>query len=316
MCPQWKQGIAESVSDQISVERMKSLIDEMAKLGLSEFGISGGEPMIFREKVLSLLAYANQQGLYTHFATNGSLVTKEILDQYEAAGGGHISLSIDGIGKVHDELRGVPNAFAGVTRVLELFRLGNYQKINLKINTVLSNENLDQIIEIAKLAIANKALFFVQPYDLYDFANQYSLSEREEKYPLWVKQKNFGKLKQVLAELIALKKKYPTVILNEEKHLAEMADYFAGQKSQRKCLAAFDNVSINQEGKVVFCKFGELADLKETGLKEYLQSQKRLNMVKAGLACKQGCLLGCMYRPGIKEMLLNGPRQFFRLIKK
>jgi MoaA/NifB/PqqE/SkfB family radical SAM enzyme len=315
MCVQWARGKAESLASHVSEARMKELIDEMAAAGVSEFGISGGEPMIFREKVFSLLEYANQQGLYTHFVTNGSLLTKELMDKYESIGGGHISLSVDAIGNKHDELRGVPGAFAGVEKVLHNFREGNYQNINLKINSVLSDKNLDEVVAVAKLAIENKALFFLQPYEIYDFGHQYTPEEREANFSLWVKKANYPKLKNVLAEFIALKEKYPAAILNEKKHLEDMYDYFTAYIGKRKCYAGLDNLSINQEGKVTFCKFGELADLKTMSLKDFLKSDKRRNIVKASLACQHGCLIGCMYRPGLKEMLINGPKQFWRLIK-
>src|SRR3990167_6534842 len=55
MCPQWERGQSENLNDYIDEDKIMSIIREMAKLKINEFGISGGEPLIYNEKVLRLL---------------------------------------------------------------------------------------------------------------------------------------------------------------------------------------------------------------------------------------------------------------------
>jgi MoaA/NifB/PqqE/SkfB family radical SAM enzyme len=311
ICPQWQAGKEENQTDYISEERMKEIINEMSGLGIKELGISGGEPLIYKEKTLALLEYANREGFYTHFATNGSLLNEEVLSRYNQSGGGHISLSVDAIGVAHDNLRGFQGAFESVSRVLSLFSDNKYKNILLKINFTLNNDNLSEAANVVRLAIKHRALIFIQPYSAYDYGHK-NIAEKESKYPLWVKSINYGVLDAVVKELAELKRKYPDIILNDEKHLLAMYDYFTKSEFSTKCLAAFDQITINPQGKIIFCKYNELWDLKKDSLNDYLKSRRRQDIINASLKCDEGCLLGCMFRPSLKDLLINGIRLFKR----
>jgi MoaA/NifB/PqqE/SkfB family radical SAM enzyme len=311
-CPQWQDGINENSHNYIDKEKIKKIIDEMATLGIKEFGISGGEPLLYKDKTLDLLAYANKKGIYTHFATNGSLLSEEILDAYNKIGGGHISLSVDAIGEKHDELRGFSGAYDLITKVLVSAK--KFKNINLKINFTLNNENLNDAVKVAKLAIGNQAMIFIQPYDTYAYGLK-DTGSKETNYPLWVKRNNYKLLNDVIGELVNLKKAYPQFILNDKKHLQMMNNYFSDNKFETNCLAGLDQIAINPDGKIIFCKFGEIGDLKTESLTSFINSSKRQAFVSASLKCHEGCLLGCMFRPSFYDLILNGTRQFIRLIR-
>jgi len=314
MCPQWLWGLQENTKEYLSLEKVKSIIDEMVKLKIGEFGISGGEPLIYKDKVLELLAYANSKKIYTHFVTNGSLLTKEILDSYDQVGGGHVSVSLDGLGQKHDELRGFPGAFTAVEKVLNLFQNNKFNNLNLKINTVLTNNNLDEIIAVVNLAIKNKAMIFIQPFDPYAYG-QKNIIYRQNNFPLWVKKENYSKLKQIVDELLALKKKHPTIILNDEKNIIAFYNYFTDENFYTQCFAGLDQIAVMPQGEVSFCKFGEYGDLKITSLKDFLQSQARKKVLQQSLVCQEGCLLGCMFRPSLFSLFSNGFKQLLKLSK-
>lgn len=314
MCPHWRMP-QDDQGLYISDERMFGLIDEMAQLGIGEFGVSGGEPLIFRERIFKFLEYANRKGLYTHFVTNGSLLTVDDVRRYDSIGGGHISLSIDGIGEKHDYLRGFPGAFSKIEKALEIFKNEQFKNVNLKINTVLSNENIDQVLKIIDLTIEAGAMIFIQPYDIYDFSGKYDLAARQEKFPLWIKKESLEKLKNVINRIVELKKQHPQIILNDLKHLSAMLSYFQGKNDLKNCYAIADHLIINPLGEVAYCKYGKVFDLKTGGIKEFLQSNIRKNILKDSYNCKTGCLLGCQFRPSFYELFINAPKQFLKLIK-
>jgi MoaA/NifB/PqqE/SkfB family radical SAM enzyme len=314
MCPQWEQGKKENQKEYISENRIKEIINEMKKNNIKEFGISGGEPMIYKKKALSLLKYANKKGIYTHFATNGSLLTKEILDEYDKTGGGHISLSLDAIGDKHDALRGFKGSYENVIKVIELFKKNSFKNINLKINITLNNENISQIMPVLEKAKSSGALVFIQPYDTYDYGNK-DIDRKIKKYPLWVKKENYKKLENLVDDLVMFKKNNSEILLNDEKHIKSFFDYFAKSDFYIKCYAPMDQITIDPFGNIILCKFGKIFDLKINTLKDYIKSEKRKKIIKAGLECKEGCLLGCMFKPGFFSLMKNGARQFLKLIK-
>lgn len=314
MCPQWIYGKDENPKDYISGERMREIIGEMKKIGIKEFGISGGEPLLFQKKLFFLLEYANKQGIYTNFTTNGFFLTEEILEKYNAIGGGHISLSIDGIEKTHDYLRSCEGAFKSVKKILELFKKGKYKNIVLKVNLVLSNDNIKDVEEVISLAINSKAVIFIQPYTPYDYGNQ-NVDEKEKKFPLWLQKSNHEIFRKMLDRVLELKNKYPNIILNDERHLNDFYPYFTSSDFYSPCYASFGHITITPYGKIGFCKFGsDLFDLNKNSLGDYIKGEKRKEIIAKSLKCRDSCLIGCMYRPCLKDFFINGPRQFLKLI--
>jgi MoaA/NifB/PqqE/SkfB family radical SAM enzyme len=315
MCPQWKIGQKEDENDYVSEQRMKEIIDEMKELGMAEIGFSGGEPMIYKQKLLNLLSYANKKGLYTHFATNGSLVTKEFLQDYDRAGGGHISLSVDAVGEKHDELRGYKGAYESAFRVIKTIKEGNFHNINLKINLTLSQGNLDKAVEAVEMATEHDALVFIQPYDSYEYGNK-DIDNKRGKHPLWIQENSEKKLKEVIDHFLELKDQYPGLILNSRSHLQNIYSYFTDSGFAIKCSAPLDSISLDPFGRVIFCKFGAIGDIKNNSLKQFLESDVRKRIVQEALICKEGCLLGCMFRPKLSEFIFGGIKHFSQLTKK
>lgn len=324
MCRIWERGASEKAHDYISEARVKELIDEMAALGIRELGVTGGEPLIYRRKLLNVLAYANQRGIYTHFGTNGKLLSREIIEEYDAAGGGHVSLSLDAMGRRHDLLRGYEGALAAACAAIKIFQDGGFKSTNLKLNLLITDANLDDVIDVAEFAVEQEIMIFMQPFDIHvtgfsDFQRDHSVSDLERTYDLWVKRANLGRLSRVIDRLVELKHLHPELILNEPKHLESIFDYFfrAGRTGDEgtKCFMGLDQVSMDARGKVRFCKFGEMADLSEQSLADYLDGPRRRTAVKQSLECRNFCLLGCMYRPGLLDLIRNGPRQFYHLVK-
>ncbi|MDO8668367.1 MAG: radical SAM protein [bacterium] len=314
MCPQWEKGGRENSADYVSEDRIMSIIKEMAKLRIFEFGISGGEPMIYKDKVLRLLKYANDHGLHSHFATNGSLLTEEFLKEYNDFGGGHVSLSLDAIGGKHDELRGYYGASAGVNQVINIFKTNNFTNLILKINVTLTNANLDEVMRILSLAKEAGAMAFVQPLDVYDYRCR-NINDWVAKSPLWLKPANYGKLKNLIEELVNFKNNYPAVLLNSQRHLQSFYDYFTKDGFKTVCSAPLDQITIDPFGQVILCKFGQITSLRDSSLKDYIYSDKRKAIVQTALKCQQGCLLGCMYKTGLVDLIKSGPKQFLKLIK-
>jgi len=314
MCPQWQTGQAENPDDYIDEDRIMSIIREMAKLKIKEFGISGGEPLIYQDKALRLLKYANSQGLYSHLTTNGSLLSEEFLREYDNCGGGHISLSVDAIGSKHDELRGYGGAAAGVGKVIDIFKKNNFANLVLKINITLTNANLDEVMKILALAKEVGAVAFIQPLDIYDYQGR-KINQWLERSPLWLRPENYNRLKRLIDELIDFKNHHPDVLLNSAAHLKSFYDYFTKDDFQTVCLAPLDQITLNPFGQVILCKFGRIADLKAIGLKDYVYGQARKNIAQAALKCRQGCLLGCMYKSSLLDLIKSGPKQFLKLIK-
>ena len=88
----------------------RRLIDDLADFGVPVLLFSGGEPLL-REDLFTLAAYAAGKGIRCVLSTNGTLITSEVATRINAAGFSYVGVSLDGVGAVHDKIRGKKGAF-------------------------------------------------------------------------------------------------------------------------------------------------------------------------------------------------------------
>lgn len=96
--------------NEATTEEAKDVLTDIAGYGVPSVLFSGGEPLM-RHDLFELIPYARDKGLRTVISTNGTLITKEkakMIKDYEVS---YVGISLDGIGAVNDEFRGVEGAF-------------------------------------------------------------------------------------------------------------------------------------------------------------------------------------------------------------
>jgi len=82
----------------------RQAIDRIVALGGRSLKITGGEPMV-REDLTTLIRHASRVGLEVEMITNGTLLTDRFLEEVGDCLG-HVAVSVDGLHKAHDTLRG------------------------------------------------------------------------------------------------------------------------------------------------------------------------------------------------------------------
>jgi len=305
----------------ISTERMLEIIDEMKEMGVAEFGVSGGEPLLDVERLFKVLEYAAKRGIYTHFGTNGLLMSEEILRRYDSMGVGHISLSFDAIGEVHDLIRGKAGTFEdGVLKAIEIFKKVNPKNINLKINAIFSNDNLEQLPELIEFVGKSKFMIFLQPFDpcAYDFFLKNRDAEAAHReFSQWIPPDRFELLDDVIEQTISIEKKYPGCLLNDIEHLRAIKRYFSLEllENPAPCTVAFEKLWIRANGDVKYCNYGHIGNLKDSSLREIWNCDRIRKTRKAMLNCKFVCLLGCIYSSSVFSIFKKGMRTARLLLK-
>ncbi len=148
--------------DYLNKDTDKELkIDEIAKLA-SNFGhlqwllLTGGEPFL-RPNIDEIIEifYKKNHARRVTIPTNG-IVAKHVIDSVHKIFDKcpdlnlNISLSCDGIGEMHDNIRGFKNNFILLSETYrQLAELKKqYPKLSLNMNTCLNNVNIKQIDEI------------------------------------------------------------------------------------------------------------------------------------------------------------------------
>jgi len=141
MCPFWKRSSKDS-----SVEREKAILKQIYDSGVSGIAFEGGEPLL-RKDLVEILTFSRSLPLQTSLVTNGTLLESRI-DEIASYINGVIYVSLDGMEKTHDTIRGVNGCFRKAIRGIT----ASNKKAPVTINTTIMEENLHEIEDMVKLA--------------------------------------------------------------------------------------------------------------------------------------------------------------------
>ena len=114
--------------------------------GAVGIAFEGGEPLL-RNDLEEILAFSRSLPLHTSLITNGTLLEARI-DEIAPYINGVIYVSLDGLEKTHDAVRGVAGSFRKAVRGISAAR----EKVPVTINTTIMAENIDEIEDMVGLA--------------------------------------------------------------------------------------------------------------------------------------------------------------------
>lgn len=125
---------------------VKQLFRELSQEGVQYLYISGGEPLLHPD-FDDIAAAAAGYGFQMMLATNGLEIPAHIetIKKYVS----DVSISLDGIGEVHDHFRGTEGAF---DKVMDAIRVLRGENIYTRISTCLWKGSVPQLEEIISLA--------------------------------------------------------------------------------------------------------------------------------------------------------------------
>lgn len=197
MCPFWRRKDERLLSIDEEVLMMKAL----EKAGVIFLGLEGGEPLL-RQDLEEILYEANRR-FFTSLVTNGWQLKNRIKSIRKYLD--YLFVSIDGIGEVHDKIRGINGSF---NKAVEGIREA-VKYVPVSISFTLTNENFTHVTEVIKLA--KKLGISVSIQIAYNYSTAEKLSPNKDR------------LLHTLNLLIKLKEKdYPIV---------ESVEYFKAIKN-------------------------------------------------------------------------------------
>lgn len=293
------------------------------------FNISGGEPFLRKDlPQIVELACKYLKPRVVHTPTNAILSerieekTREILEiirKYDPTVPFTVKPSIDGVGDLHDEIRGVKGNFKKLTETIERLKKveEEYDNFHLELGTVISNFNIDHLDEIED---------FVHSLGVESYRNEVA-EQRTEFFNLGDPITPDAATYQRLIKDFARKTEEN---IGSKKSLAKMTEalrvvYYdiAGKILEEKrqvipCYAGVSNVHINFDGGVwPCCVLGY--DQQMGNLRDYnYDFQKLWNSDKAKEVRKfirnQGCACP-LANQGYSNMMMHLP-SLFKAYKK
>lgn len=135
--------------NELTTAEFFRIIDQMRMAGSFFMTIGGGEPLL-RDDLFKVMEYGRKNFIAVSLVTNGTLITKEIAQRLNELDLDTISVSVDGLEKNHEFIRG-KGTFLKTIKGLKILR--KYCKTaKLAIRFTLNNKNLDEYQHVIKLA--------------------------------------------------------------------------------------------------------------------------------------------------------------------
>ena len=144
---------------ELNWEQMEKVVEDLAAYEVPSLLLSGGEPMI-HARFFDLVDKATELGLKLTISTNGTLITPEKAALLKAANVAYVGISLDGIGKIHDEFRRKEGAFDAAVRGFKNCHDVD-QKTGLRLTLTSHNvENIDQILDFIEDKEIQRVCFY------------------------------------------------------------------------------------------------------------------------------------------------------------
>lgn len=208
----------------------------------------------------------------------------------------HRQVSLDGIGKTHDTIRGVPGAFERVQETLRGLRemQRSYPFLSSSLSSVIQRENIAELREIHRLACNEGLSVIFTPIIFSDLYYNNSLIEA-------ISQFDGDEKKEVIEFLKEISKGDPTVIGIYHREAAKILQ--EGRRRYR-CLMGLNSIVLEHDGRVVPCvtcesvTFGNV--IEEPLQAIWLSPETTRLRARVRAQCCTTCVSGCGFGEGMR----------------
>jgi len=259
-CDIWKnRGKEESPG----FDGWSRVLKEMrAWLGPVSIVFTGGEALL-QPFALDLISHAASLGFHLEVLTHGYWEDQPRIEKLALAGPARITISVDGVGELHNLIRGREKFFERTNRTIEtLVRVRRERRLPLQIllKTVIMDKNLDGVCDVARYATSHGVDVFYQPiHQNYNTEHDPDWFVKGGNWP-----RDVEKAVSAVEELLRLKRSGLNIV-NSERQLEVMIPYFrdpAGlgalaqaqvAHEKKPVCCALTNVQLESNGDVTIC---------------------------------------------------------------
>lgn len=234
-CDFWKTDASARASE------LSSFADAARYFNPMLVTFTGGEPLLRRdlEDLVASVAAAIRLK-YIMLITHGAMLTPERARSLWNAGVNQFNVSLDYLDGRHDQARGIPGLTAKLLDVLP--RLRDAGVDNVRFNTVIRNDNLDQIMPIVEQAATLGFGVNLSVYTDAKNGNRDFLLGAESQ----------RQLADLVAELLAYKRRRRGVITNSDYYLEQIPRYARGAMHE-PCRSGIRTIHLDPGGFVKRC---------------------------------------------------------------
>lgn len=152
-CGVWVRGETDTQVELTTAEILDTA-RQLAGMDVPLAILVGSEPLLRRDS-LDVIEGMRGHGLEVEVITNGTLFTERTCERIVKAGVRAITVSLDGVGEKHDQIRGQVRAYeramSGMARLAEVKKRLGSSRPRLAVHATISRMNTDALPEISAL---------------------------------------------------------------------------------------------------------------------------------------------------------------------
>ena len=234
-CDYWK------TSPKAKETELKSFADAAKFFNPMMVTFTGGEPTLRRdlEDLVSSVDRAIRVK-YMTMITHGGMLSPERALSLWRAGMNQFNISLDYLDERHDTARGIPGLTRRIFANIPSIRALGIDSI--RFNTVIKNDNLDQLMPIVRRAEELGCGVNFSTYTDNKNGNRDHLLDVSPD----------GQLEDVIAELLAYKRRRRGVITNSDYYLEQVPRYVRGGMKE-PCQSGMKTIHVDPTGRVKRC---------------------------------------------------------------
>lgn len=217
-------------------EKICSKIEELNRIGSFAIRFGGGEPLLVKE-LFEIINFCKLQNIPVDITTNGLLLCKDILSKLHLSGLRDLTISIDGLEKTHDYIRGSGTYQKAHQSIIQAL---NYKKINVSIAITVNSHNYHEITKIVEHFIS----IGIEKFYLFRYC--------DNKNALSLKL-NRNMVQNIAMQLIILKQKHPNIKLIQEGFAFYLNHFNSNTNIKEGCNFLNNIMTVKYNGDIVVC---------------------------------------------------------------
>ena len=234
-CDYWKTDASAKEHE------LKSFADAARRFNPMMITFTGGEPTLRRDLEDLVRAVCEAVTVkYVTVITHGAMLTPERAASLWEAGINQFNISLDYLDGRHDVARGIPGLTAKIMGTIP--KLHERGIDNVRFNTVIKDDNLDQIMPIVARAQELRCGVNLSVYTDSKNGNKAHLLRDEQ----------MAAVDGLVRELLAFKRRRRGVITNSDYYLEQIPRYLRGEMTE-PCHAGNSTIHIDPTGFVRRC---------------------------------------------------------------
>jgi len=234
-CDYWQTDPAARASE------LQSFADAARFFNPMLVTFTGGEPTLRRD-LEDLVAEVDRaiSLKYITLITHGAMLSADRAHSLWNAGVNQFNISLDYLDDRHDQARGIPGLTARILAAIPAMRVHGID--NIRFNTVIKNDNLDQILPIvARAQELGVGVNFSVYTDAKNGNTQYLIAGDD-----------LARTDDIVRQLLAFKRRRRGVITNSDYYLEQIPRYLRGEMRE-PCRSGIRTIHIDPMGRVKRC---------------------------------------------------------------